>query len=293
MPLINTSFSRVRAYDCDAFGLITATGLLRTIQDAAFDATTAAGYSPARYDQMNRVWLARETEIDLLRPVFYNDPVEVKTWVDDFRKVRSRRMYEIRQAETGAVVASGSTDWAFLEKDTGRPVVIPPEMTAAFFPGETPATGTSRLRFPPPPPPPRWVYHHIRRAEWRDVDAAWHVNNTVYMAYIEEIAIRELMALGWPPERMRQIGAGVITTRQHIEYRGQAVHDEEVEISTWIFDASPQGFSRYTLITRLDGELIVHAHSRYGWADLASGTVRPVPTGFLRDLTPDIKEADL
>jgi acyl-CoA thioester hydrolase len=104
------------------------------MQEAAFDASAAAGYDVARYQAMGRSWLIRETDIHFLRPLRHGDIVEVKTWVADFQRVRSRRAYEFRQAGTGEPVAHAVTDWAFLESATGHPAAIPPELVTAFFP---------------------------------------------------------------------------------------------------------------------------------------------------------------
>ena len=66
------------------------------MQEAAFDASAAASYDFRRYREMGRAWLVRETDIIYLRPLAYGDSVVVKTWVLDFRRVRSRRAYELR-----------------------------------------------------------------------------------------------------------------------------------------------------------------------------------------------------
>ena len=98
MPLEHARTFRVRYYECDAFGYAKSVSLLRYMQEAAFDALAAAGYDLARYDELERVWLVRETDVENLRPLRYGDSIQVKTWVADFRRVRSRRMYEMRRA---------------------------------------------------------------------------------------------------------------------------------------------------------------------------------------------------
>ena len=132
MPHMHTSRFRVRHYECDAFGHVNNATYLRYMQEAAFNASTAAGYSPARYAEMNRQWLVRETDIEYLVPLRYGDSVEVKTWVADFQRVTSRRVYEFyRQGEP---VAKAHTDWVFLELGAGRPAAILQELAEAFFP---------------------------------------------------------------------------------------------------------------------------------------------------------------
>ena len=106
MHLLTISlFLCIQYYECDAYGHVNNANYLRYMQEAAFDATAAAGYPAERYLEMNRAWLVRETDITYLRPLTYGDSVTVKTWVDDFRRVRSRRAYELRQAATGEIEA--------------------------------------------------------------------------------------------------------------------------------------------------------------------------------------------
>ena len=89
---------RVRHYECDAYGHLNNANYVRYMQEAAFDASAAVGYDKNRYEAMGYLWLAHETEIEYLQPVIYGDTIEVKTWVGDFRRVRSRRFYEFRKA---------------------------------------------------------------------------------------------------------------------------------------------------------------------------------------------------
>jgi acyl-CoA thioesterase FadM len=152
------------------------------MQEAAFDASAAAGYDMARYDELKRLWLVRETDVESLRPLRYSDSVQVKTWVADFRRVRSRRMYEMRLAGSGELVARASTDWVYLDTVTGRPATIPPEMIAAFFPEGMPEQSLPRERLPSAPPLPPGVFTARQRVTWRDIDGAQHVNNSNYLA---------------------------------------------------------------------------------------------------------------
>ncbi|MEE8390330.1 MAG: hypothetical protein V3S14_05970 [Anaerolineae bacterium] len=56
------------------------------------------------------------------------------------------------------MVARASTDWVFLDRATGRPVSISPEMIGDFFPEGLPEQSPPRSRFPTAPPPPTGVF---------------------------------------------------------------------------------------------------------------------------------------
>src|SRR4029453_13245418 len=124
MPLIHERTFRVRYGECDALGHVNNAHYLRYMQETAFDASAAAGYGMDRHDEMKRLWLARQTEIEYLRPLRYGGSVTVKTWVADFRRVTSRRDYELRLAGSGELVARAYTDWVFMDSETGKLAVI-------------------------------------------------------------------------------------------------------------------------------------------------------------------------
>lgn len=287
MPLTHTRIFHVRYYECDADGHMSHANYLRYMQEAAFDASAAAGYDLARYQAMGCYWLVRETDIECLRPLRYGDSVQVRTWVADFRRVRSCRVYQFRLLESEELVARAHTDWAFLDSATGQPVRIPPQMVAAFFPDGPPRTPSPRSRFPSPPACPPTPFQLRRRVEWRDIDAAGHVNNAVYLAYLEEGGMRAAAACGWPISRMRAEGFRVVARRHQIEYRQPALLDDELELVTWLSHLKGTTAVRHYAITRVeDGALLARARTLLDWLDLETWQPVPIPTSFLEDIAP-------
>lgn len=292
MPATFIATYPVRHYECDAYGHLNNANYARYMEEAAFGASASVGYDKARYDAMGYLWLAHETDIEYLQAVRYGDTLEVKTWVGDFRRVRSRRFYEFRKAGSSDLVARASTDWVYLEAATARPTVVPPEMIAAFVPEGLNEEPFPRKHFPKPPPPPPGVYKQTRRVEWRDIDTAHHVNNAVYFNYIEDCAMQVASAHGWPLQRMEAEGFGVVARENHIEYRNPAMLDDELEIATWVAIASRITADRfYTITRRSDNLLLAQARTRWVWVDLK--TQRPIrlPENYVADFAPNIAEA--
>jgi acyl-CoA thioester hydrolase len=293
MPLTHTRTFRVRHYECDAYGHVNHANYLRYMQEAAFDASAAAGYDLVRYDEIDRYWLIRETEIEYLHPLRYGDSVQVKTYVADFRRVRSRRAYELSLAGSGKPVARAYTDWVFLNQTTLRPTIIPEEMKSAFFPEGVPDSMPSRERFPEPPPPPPGAFRHRRRAEWRDLDQAGHVNNAVYLNYIEDCGLQMAAAYGWPLARMSAEGFAIVACYHRIEYKQPALLDDELEVSTWISGVKDTTAIRHSTVTRAnDNALLMRSRTIHVWIDLESGKPTPIPGVFLADLTPNLASTE-
>jgi acyl-CoA thioester hydrolase len=289
MPLTLVRTFRVRHYECDAYGHVNYANYLRYMQEAAFDASAAAGYDMARYEAMGRHWLARETDIEYLHPLRYGDSVQVKTWVADFRPVRSLRAYEFRLAESGELVARAHTDWVFLDSATLRPTPIPQELLAAFFPEGLPDPAPPRPRFPSAPPPPPGVFRLRRRVEWRDIGPEQHVNNAVYLSYLEDCGVQVAAAHGWPMSRGQAEGFAIVARRHRIEYRQPAVLDEELELATWLSDVKRASVVRHYTVTRVsDGALLARARTLWVWVDLKTGRPIRIPDAFLTDFAPNV-----
>ena len=293
MPLTHTRQFRIRHYECDAYGHLNNVNYLRYMQETAFDASAAAGYGQSKYAAMGRYWLIRANDIEYLSPLRYNDVVEIKTWVVDFRRVTSRRAYEFRREGSDQLVARGFSDWAFLDTGSGGPAPIPGELKAAFFPEGDSAGFTSRPRFPDAPSPPPGVFKMRRRVEWRDLDPENHVNNAVYLTYLEDCGFQVAADYGWDVERMRAAGFAILARRHRIQYRQPAVMGDELEIATWVSEMKRASAVRHYTITRVaDQTLTAKSHSLYAWVDVHNGRPVRILPEFLDDFRPNIAASD-
>ncbi len=291
MTVIHHEPFRVRFYECDAYGHLNNVNYLRWMQEAAFGASAAVGYDSSRYDEIGHLWLVRESDVEYLTPLVYGDEVTIKTWVSDFRRSHSLRQYEFTNQRTGQLAARASTDWVYVNAQTLRPAAIPPEMQHAFFP-ELPATEPRRERFPTPPPPPPGVFSLRRRVEWRDIDRMWHVNNAMYLSYIEDAGVHVAEAHGWPMKRMADEGFALFARQHRIEYRVPAVLGDEIEISTWISDVQRSTVFRHYAIRRAsDGVLLARVRTQWVWVDVKSGRPIRVPEVFIADFADNLTSA--
>ena len=258
------------------------------MQEAAFDASAAAGYDLERYVTLGHHWLVRETEIEYLTPLQYGDSVRVRTWVEDFHRVRSRRAYELYKVGTGELAARGATDWVYVDSQTLLPARVPPEMVAAFLPEGQPPPARRRL-FPTPPPAPPGVFTMRRKVMWQDIDAAGHVNNAQYLAYVSDCGFEVAEAYGWPAARMQAAGFGIIVRRHHVQYRQPALLGDTLEVSTWVYNMRRStGWRAYPITRVSDGALLALAHVYYVWVNLETMAPRRLPPAFLADFAPNI-----
>lgn len=289
MPHTYSREFRVRHYECDAFGHLNNANHLRYMQEAAFDASAAVGYDQKRYAEIGHSWLIRETDIEYFRPVKYNQVVQVKTWVVDFRRVRSRRAYELSLQDTGEILAKATTDWVYLNQETEKPATIPAELKHAFFPEGLPGYFPSYGNFPAAPPPPPGKFEINLRVKWQDLDAVQHVNNAVYLNYIEECGMQVIAEHGWPITRMLSTGNAILVRRHNIQYRHPAILNDELSISTWASNLRRSTAIRHYLITRKSDHVkIATVHSLGVYVNLSSGRPQRFPDSLINDFAPNM-----
>lgn len=289
MPHTHTRTFRVRYSDCDAYGHLNSAAYLRFMQEAAFDGSKAAGYGQERYEALGRVWLVRESRVDFLCPIRYNDIIHVDTWVADFRRASSRRAYRFRFDSSGETAAEAYSDWVFLDTADLRPTGIPVEILQAFFPEGLPQSHPNRESFPQPPTPPEGAYRMRRRVDWHDIDSMQHVNNAQYMVYAGECAFRAVAHFGWPWQRMLAEGFAIYNRRAWLQYLQPALPEDELEICTWTYNVRRATAVRHYTIRRAgSGELLAQVSTTGVWVNVKTGAPVRIPRAMLADFSGNI-----
>ena len=104
-----------------------------------------------------------------------------------------------------------------------------------------------------------------------DIDEQDHVNNTVYLRWVQDVATAHWRAVA-SPEAQETIGWVVL--RHEIGYKAPATHGDEVVLRTWVGKATRLTFERFTEIRRSrDGMLLSEARTL--WCPINAQTSRP------------------
>jgi len=88
------------------------------------------GISPMQ--AVGGMWVVREHRIEYLLPAFESEEIEIRTWVENVRRVRSLRQYEFVRKADNKVLVKGETDWVFVDAKTGVPKAVPEEVIKVF-----------------------------------------------------------------------------------------------------------------------------------------------------------------
>ncbi|QBM77320.1 acyl-CoA thioesterase [Sphingomonas sp. AAP5] len=107
-----------------------------------------------------------------------------------------------------------------------------------------------------------------------DIDELGHVNNAVWVRWIQEIAVAHWMAQALPEHRDAYFW---VVTRHEVDYRGNVGVGETVTGETWVA-AAPKGarFDRAVRFTGADGKVKVEALTTWAMLDRATGKLARV-----------------
>jgi acyl-CoA thioester hydrolase len=114
-----------------------------------------------------------------------------------------------------------------------------------------------------------------------DIDEQNHVNNMVYLRWIQEVAIahwrvfvREVATDRPSPEADHISAIGWVVRRHEIDYKSPATLGDEVILRTWVGQAVRLTFERFTEIRRGRDDQLV-ASARTLWVPINTKTTRP------------------
>ena len=102
-----------------------------------------------------------------------------------------------------------------------------------------------------------------------DIDEQDHVNNLVYLRWVQEIATAHWQIIA-SAEDQRSVSWVVL--RHEIDYKSPARLGDDIELSTWVGKATRLTFERFTEIRRTaSSELLANARTLWCPIDPESG----------------------
>lgn len=119
----------VRPEDIDELGHVNNVTYLRWVQDVAVAHWQAAASAEAR---ARLLWVVVRHEIDYKHPAHLGDVILARTWVGTASRCRFERHTEILRASDRRLLARARTVWCPIDRQTGRPAQVSPDVRARF-----------------------------------------------------------------------------------------------------------------------------------------------------------------
>jgi acyl-CoA thioester hydrolase len=125
-----------------------------------------------------------------------------------------------------------------------------------------------------PPPADRTPFSIPVTAQAADIDELGHVNNAVYVRWIQTIATAHWQAVARPEDRDRFVW---VVSRHEIDYLRTTLEGETVTLTTWVGTPKGARFDRFVEISDADGRVRVRALTIWALIDTTTNRAVRVP----------------
>jgi len=115
-----------------------------------------------------------------------------------------------------------------------------------------------------------------------DIDAYGHVNNAVYLNWLDRAAWSHSASIGVPLEQCLALRRGMAAQRIEIDYLRAAVRGDRIRAATWIVSADGRlrAQRRFQIVRVPDGTTLARARVQYVCINLDSGRAARMPETF-------------
>jgi len=128
-------FKRTRVVvpgDCDELGHVNNVRWLAFVGELAGAHALRHGSDNETLREQGALWIVRRHEIDYHRSALPGEAIVEETWVETISGARSVRHSRFTRAESGELLVSAITTWAYVDAKTQRPRRIPADMIERF-----------------------------------------------------------------------------------------------------------------------------------------------------------------
>lgn len=128
-------------------------------------------------------------------------------------------------------------------------------------------------------PDPHTIEHTASASE---ADGYGHINNSVYLSWLDQCIWDHCRAVDMPPERCRELNRGFAAVRHEIDYLAASYPGDRVVIANWVTlnDGRLRAQRRFQIIRLGDQKVLLRAKSDYICTNLSNGKPSRMPEIF-------------
>ncbi len=132
------------------------------------------------------------------------------------------------------------------------------------------------------------IFQKQLTADKDNVDTNGHVNNVVYVGWMQDVAVDHAINNGCDQELLAQFNAIWVARSHYIEYRQPAFEKDKILVETWLASKRRVGCQRkYRFLRQADGELsegdlLAVAETAWVFVDALTGRPKKMPDEVTR-----------
>lgn len=140
------------------------------------------------------------------------------------------------------------------------------------------------------------IFDMTVHVEAQHIDQLGHVNNVVYMQWMQDVATAHIEELGLGIEQYVQLKHAMVAVEHHVQYRKAAFLGDELILRTWFDDLNALYSSRqYAFYRAKDKNILFVAQTKWACVELSTGRPKrmsPTFTQAYQPLSKDINPFD-
>jgi len=213
---------KINYFEIDAGFKIPPSRVFQLLQEAAVTHSETVGYGMSTLIEKGWGWVLNKIDMEIFRYPEYREDIEVTTWSRGIKGVKGFREFEIFSGENKLV--SASSVWVFVDIRLGKIKRVTSDMNDVYTVTNEVALNPAfdRWKADTEFQPDYDVYFTTR---YSDYDPLGHVNNCMYIHYIETLVSRlfnnEAQIAKLRIQYHREIGQNIDTVRGGIKQSGE------------------------------------------------------------------------
>ena len=119
------------------------------------------------------------------------------------------------------------------------------------------------------------------------IDQLGHVNNVVYIHWMQDVATAHIDALGLGLKEYIELKHAMVAVEHHVQYRKAALEGEEVILRTWLDDINALYSSRqYAFYRPKDQNILFVGNTKWACIEIATGRPKRMSPSFIHAYQP-------
>lgn len=125
------------------------------------------------------------------------------------------------------------------------------------------------------------------------IDVLGHVNNVVYVAWMQDVATAHIEALGVGIEQYLELKHAMVAIEHQMQYRKAAMLDDDVILRTWFYDINAlYSFRQYAFFRASDKSVLFTGNTKWACIEIATGRPKRMSPTFIQAYQPIDAEID-
>jgi len=171
--------TRVKSYDVDKNGKLSAVQVFNFLQEAAFRHSVLDRFGQPDLAELGMIWVLSRMKVILVEDVQLGESIEITSWVRAIKGALSERDYLL--IRDGKVVVKATSLWACLSISTVKPSAIPNQIANKMAIHHTEENTKTASKIKAIDNAESSSIYNVRQS---DIDMVNHTNNVAYVRMV-------------------------------------------------------------------------------------------------------------